>query len=274
MARRDFSGKVILITGAAGGLGAALCHRFAAAGAHIAAMDLDATRLQDLVATLPAGTLSIAGNIADPAACQAAIDQTVAHFGALDGLINNAGISHRSLFQDTDPAVIRRVMEVNFFGAMQMTHAALPHLIQTRGMVTAISSVAGYAPLLGRTGYAASKHALHGFFDTLRTEVEALGVGVTLVCPSFIATGIGRAALSGQGGSATSARITAGGESSPDDIAQRIVDALAQGRSLLLPDRTSRLAWWVHKFAPGFYARTMKRRVGAEFPTPSEETRS
>ena len=274
MARRDFSGKVILITGAAGGLGAALCHRFAAAGARIAAMDLDATRLQDLVATLPAGTQSIAGNIDDPAACEAAIDQTVAHFGALDGLINNAGISHRSLFLDTDPAVIRRVMEVNFFGAMQMTHAALPHLIETRGAVAAISSVAGYAPLLGRAGYCASKHALLGFFDTLRSEVEDLGVGVTLICPSFIATGIGRAALGGQGGSATSARITAGGESSPDDIAQRIVDALAQGRSLLLPDRTSRLAWWVHKFAPGFYARTMKRRVGAEFPTPSEETRS
>jgi NAD(P)-dependent dehydrogenase (short-subunit alcohol dehydrogenase family) len=165
MARRDFSGKVILITGAAGGLGAALCHRFAAAGARIAAMDLDATRLQDLVATLPAGTLSIAGNIADPAACQAAIDQTVAHFGALDGLINNAGISHRSLFLDTDPAVIRRVMEVNFFGAMQMTHAALPHLIaRPVASVAAISSVAGYAPLLGRTGYCGQQACAARFF--------------------------------------------------------------------------------------------------------------
>jgi NAD(P)-dependent dehydrogenase (short-subunit alcohol dehydrogenase family) len=274
MARRDFTGKVILVTGAGGGLGAALCRRFAAEGARIAAMDLDGERLDAIVATLPDGTLAIAGNIVDPAACQAAIDQTVAKFGALDGLINNAGISHRSLFLDTDPAVIRRVVEINFFGAMQMTHAALPHLIETHGLVAAISSVAGYAPLLGRTGYAASKHALHGFFDTLRTEVENHGVGVTLVCPSFIATGIGGAALSGQGGSATSARITAGGESSPDDIARRIVDALAQGRTLLLPDRTSRLAWWVRKFAPGFYARTMKRRVSAEFPTPSEETRS
>jgi NAD(P)-dependent dehydrogenase (short-subunit alcohol dehydrogenase family) len=278
MARRNFTGKVILVTGAAGGLGAALCRRFAVKGARVAAMDLDGERLDALVATLPAGTLAIAGkiagNIADPAACQAAVDQTVAHFGALDGLINNAGISHRSLFLDTDPTVIRRVMEINFFGAMQMTHAALPHLIETHGVVAAISSVAGYAPLLGRTGYAASKHALHGFFDTLRTEVGDHGVGVTLVCPSFIATGIGGAALGGQGGSATSARITAGGESSPDDIAQRIVDALAQGQTLLLPDRTSRLAWWVRKFAPGFYARTMKRRVSAEFPTPSEETRS
>lgn len=268
MDRRDFSGKVILITGAAGGLGAALCRRFVVAGARVAAMDLDPTRLHELVATLPAGTLAIVGNIADQVMCQAAIDQTVAHFGALDGLINNAGISHRSLFHDTDPAVIRRVMEVNFFGTMQLTHAALPHLIDTRGVVAAISSVAGFAPLLGRTGYSASKHALHGFFDTLRTEVENRGVGVTLVCPSFIATGIGGAALGGQGSSATSARITVGGESNPDDIAQRILDALAQGQSLLLPDRTSRLAWWVRKFAPGFYARTMKRRVSGEFLNP------
>lgn len=268
MTRRDFSGKVILITGAAGGLGAALCRRFAAAGARIAALDLDTDRLTALGKDLPAGALAITGNIADPVACQNAIDQTVAHFGALDGLINNAGISHRSLLQDTDPAVIRRVMEVNFFGAMQLTHAALPHLIDTRGVVAAISSVAGFAPLLGRTGYAASKHALHGFFDTLRTEVGDRGVGVTLVCPSFIATGIGDAALGGQGASATSVRITTGGESSPDDIAARIFEALAQGQTLLLPDRTSRLAWWVRKFAPGFYARTMKRRVSAEFLNP------
>jgi NAD(P)-dependent dehydrogenase (short-subunit alcohol dehydrogenase family) len=198
---RDFSGKVMLITGAAGGLGAALCRRFAAAGSRIAAMDLDADRLTALVRKLPAGTLAITGNIADAEHCQSAIDQTVAHFGALDGLINNAGISHRSLFQDTDPGVIRRVMEVNFLGAMQLTHAALPHLLATRGVVAAISSVAGYAPLLGRTGYAASKHALQGFFDSLRTEVEDRGVGVTLVCPSFMATGIGGAALGGQGAS-------------------------------------------------------------------------
>jgi NAD(P)-dependent dehydrogenase (short-subunit alcohol dehydrogenase family) len=265
---RNFSGKVILITGAAGGLGTALCRRYAQAGARIAAVDLDEAKLNALVATLPAGTLAIAGNIADPAVCQQAVAQTLAHFGALDGLINNAGISHRSLLSDTDPSVIRRVMKVNFFGAMQLTHAALPHLIASRGMVAAISSVAGYAPLLGRTGYCASKHALHGFFDTLRTEVQELGMQVTLVCPSFIATGIGAAAVGGSGASATSPRITTGGESDPMDIARLIFDAIAQGKSLLLPDRTSRLAWWVSKLAPGFYARTMKRRVSAEFQIP------
>ena len=265
MQERNFSGKVILITGAAGGLGSALCRRYAQAGARIAAMDLDQTKLDSLVAALPKDTLAIAGNIADPAVCQMAVAQTVAHFGALDGLVNNAGISHRSLLTDTDPAVIRRVMEVNFFGAMQLTHAALPQLIASRGMVAAISSVAGYAPLVGRTGYCASKHALHGFFDTLRTEVDDLGVQVTLICPSFIATGIGGAAVGGTGASATSPRITTGGESDPADIAALIFSAIAQGKSLLLPDRTSGLAWWVSKLAPGFYARTMKRRVSAEF---------
>jgi len=265
MTPRSFTGKAILITGAAGGLGAALCRRFAAGGARIAAMDRDREKLDILVASLPAGSLAIAGDLSDPAVCQDAIERTVARFGALDGLVNNAGISHRSLLADTDPAVIRRVMEVNFFGAMQMTHAALPHLIASRGIVAAISSVAGYAPLLGRTGYSASKHALHGFFDTLRTEVADQGVDVTLVCPSFIATGIGSAALGGQGGSATAARITTGGESQPGDIAGRIVEAITHRRNLLLPDRTSRLAWWVRKFAPGFYAHTMKRRVRAEF---------
>ena len=268
MQERNFSGKVIIITGAAGGLGSALCRRYAQAGARIAAMDLDEAKLNALVATLPKGTLAIAGNIADPAVCQHAVAQTLAHFGALDGLLNNAGISHRSLLSDTEPSVIRRVMEVNFFGAMQLTHAALPHLIASRGMVAAISSVAGYAPLLGRTGYAASKHALHGFFDSLRTEVEDLGVQVTLICPSFIATGIGAAAVGGNGASTTSPRTTTGGESDPMDIARLIFNAIAQGKSLLLPDRTSRLAWWVSKLAPGFYARTMKRRVSAEFQIP------
>jgi len=273
MARRDFSGKVVLITGAAGGLGSALCRRFAAQGARIAAVDLDPSRLAASVANLPMGTLAIAGNIADPDVCLMAVKKTVAHFGALDALVNNAGITHRSLFRDTDPKVIRHVMEVNFFGAMQLTHAALGHLIASRGTVAAISSVAGYAPLLGRTGYSASKHALHGFFDTLRAELDDAGVGVTLVCPSFIATGIGGAALGGNGGPAASKRITAGGESDPDDIAQRILDAMADGRHLLLPDRTSRMAWWLSKLAPGLYARTMKRRMSPEFGPTCQEIR-
>ena len=263
MSRRGFSGRVILVSGAAGGLGTALCRRFAASGAQIAAMDLDAGRLDALTAQLrSSGTnaLALPGDITDALACRHAVAQCRSHFGSLHGLINNAGISHRSLLRNTDPEVIRRVMEVNFLGAVYLTHAALPHIIEQRGVIAAISSVAGYAPLIGRTGYSASKHALHGFFDSLRTEVEDAGVAVTLICPSFISTGIDAAALNAGG-----PRLTTGGESSPDDIATRIHDAMAAGDSLLLPDRTSRLAWWLSRLAPATYARIMKRRVGAEF---------
>jgi NAD(P)-dependent dehydrogenase (short-subunit alcohol dehydrogenase family) len=267
--RRDLAGTVVLVTGAAGGLGAALCRCLAARGAHIAAMDRDAAGLEALVAELRAGgseALAIPGDIADPAACLTAVRSTLDRYGALDGLINNAGISARSLLLDTDTAVIRRVMEVNFFGAANLTCAALQAIIARRGFIVAISSVAGFAPLTGRTAYAASKHALHGFFDSLRSEVEGSGVGVTLVCPSFIRTGIGSAATDGSGAPVSGSRVTTGGESTPVQIAQRILDAVVSGKELLLPDATSRKAWWLSRLAPGLYARVMKRRVGGEFP--------
>lgn len=269
---RTFDGRCVVITGAAGGLGRALVGVFLQAGAQVLALDRDAAgleRLRDTVPVPPAGhtaaLLTAVCDITQADACDSAIAQAVSQWGGVDVLINNAGISHRSLFTQTDPAIVRQVMEVNFFGAMQMTHAALPHIIARRGVVAAITSVAGYAPLLGRTGYCASKHALHGFFDTLRTEVQALGVQVTLVSPSFIATGIGAAALGGSGAAAATPRITTGGESAPQDIARQIFAAMAQGQSRLLPDRTSRLAWWASKLAPGFYARTMTRRIRPEF---------
>lgn len=261
MSRRDFAGKMVLISGAAGGLGAALCRRFAAAGARVVALDLDQVALDRLIAGLGrADAAGIACDITDEALCHSVIDDIARSLGGIDVLINNAGISQRSLLANTAPAVIRRVMEVNYFGAVHLTQAALPHLVASRGAIAAISSVAGYAPLIGRSAYAASKHALHGFFDSLRTEIEDLGVTVTLVCPSFIRTGIDAAALNAAG-----PRLTSGGEAAPEDIAARIHDAIAAGRRLLLPDRSSRLAWWLSRLAPASYARAMKRRLGAEF---------
>ncbi len=241
--------------------------RFAALGANIAALDCDAERLHALARTLRDGArvLELPADITDAGACQQAVAATLAEYGRFDVLVNNAGISHRSLLADTDPAVIRRVMEVNFFGALNLTHAALAHLLAQRGAIVAVSSVAGFAPLIGRTGYCASKHALHGFFDSLRSEVQAAGVDVMLVCPSFIRTGIGAAAVGGAGAAVQTPRLTTGGESRPEDVAGAIVDALIRARPLLLPDRTARRAWWLSRLAPGLYARIMRRRVGAEF---------
>ena len=254
---------VVVVSGAGGGLGAALCRAYAARGASVVALEPNANALQALLNTLPAervlGLSGEAGDVTRVEACQQAAAAAVARFGRIDVVINNAGITQRSLFAEADLAQLRRVMEVNYLGAVQLTHAALPHLLQSRGVVAAVSSVAGFAPLLGRSAYSASKHALHGFFNTLRCELAPRGVAVCMASPSFIATGI---ATSGD-----TARVATGGESSPEAIAQAIITAIERRQPLLLPDRTSRMAWWLNKLAPSLYARTMTRRIAPEYPS-------
>ncbi len=267
MSRRDFRGKVVLLTGAAGGLGRSLAHSFAAAGAKIAALDRDAAGAESLAAELRSAgkeALGLACDVADEAACSRAVAAVIEGWGGIDVLINNAGISHRSAWRHTQAAVTRHVMEVNFFGAVHCTRAALEALIAAKGLVIVISSVAGFAPLIARTGYAASKHALHGFFESLRTELADEGLDVLMVCPSFIATGIERNALGADGAPARHAQQVVGGRANPDEVAAAILRAAGAGKRLLLPGRMAKLAWWVSRIAPAFYARAMARRLRTE----------
>ena len=261
---RSFAGKTVVVTGAAGGLGRALALRLAAAGACVVALDRDAAALEALAFPCGAPALRLACDVSDEADCLRALAAARSVFGGVDVLVNNAGITHRSAFAATHTEVIRRVMAVNFFGALHCTHAALADLVARRGLVITISSVAGFAPLVARTGYAASKHALHGLFDSLRAEIEPLGVGVLLVCPSFIATGIDGNALAGDGTPVRHRQSIVGSRSTPEAVAERIVRAAERGRRLLLPDRVSRLAWWVSRLAPRLYAQQMARRLGDE----------
>lgn len=267
MTRRSFADKAVIVTGAAHGLGRSLCLRFGDAGSWVAALDRDAEGLLALEREMEARGQRIMTrvcDVSDAAASAAAICDLQARMGRIDVLVNNAGISHRSAFAHTDTQVIRQVMAVNFFGAVHCTHAALAGLRATRGLVIAISSVAGFSPLIGRTGYAASKHALHGFFDSLRTEVAGEGIDVMLVCPSFIDTGIDRAALGGDGRPVPRARQTTGAQITPDAAAQAIYDAACAGRRQLLLGTTARLAWVVSRCSPRLYAALMKRRLQAE----------
>lgn len=261
---RDFGGRTVVVTGAAGGLGRALCLRFAAAGARIVALDRDAAALEALDLPASVAALRLSCDVSREDDCQQAMTEARRAFGGIDLLINNAGITHRSAFAHTETAVLRRVMEVNYFGALYCTHAALDDLVTRRGMLIAISSVAGFAPLIARCGYAASKHALHGFFESLRSEIEPRGVKVLLVCPSFIETGIEKNALAGDGLPARHAQHIVGARSAPAAIAAKIFRAASRERRLLLPDRVSRLAWVVSRLAPRLYARSMARRLRGE----------
>ena len=262
----SLAGKTVFISGAAGGLGRALVAAFAHAGANLALADLDPVALADLAASLsPAPALALPLDVTDEAACAQAVAQAVAHFGGVDVLVNNAGITHRSLFEDTRTEVLRRVMDVNLFGSVYLTRATLPGLKASRGQVVVISSVAGFSPLVGRTGYAASKHALHGFFESLRAELAPAGVNVLMVCPSFVRTPIEQNALSGAGEKTTGVKQYTGPVLEPEDLAAQLVDAVKTRQRLLLPTRLSRLAWWLSRLWPARYERVMIKRQGAEF---------
>jgi NAD(P)-dependent dehydrogenase (short-subunit alcohol dehydrogenase family) len=265
--KRSFGRAVVLISGAAGGLGRALAHRFGRAGSRLLLLDLDSAAVEALCSELAASGVesrSLACDVADEAACIEAVRCGVAHFGRLDALVNNAGITHRSAFEITETAVLRKVVDVNLFGAIHLTRATLPHLKRARGLVITLSSVAGFTPLIARTGYAASKHALHGFFDSLRSELAPAGVGVMLVCPSFIDTGIDRHALGPTGHPATHAQVVVGRRLQPDAVADRIVRGAERDRRLLLIGRTAHAAWWLSRSSPALYERIMARRLRGE----------
>jgi len=259
-----FAGQAVVITGAAGGIGAALARCFARAGARVALLDRDGDGMAELAATLgdsPVMTQSC--DVTSLAECEAAIDAVVTAWGGIDVLVNNAGVTQLGRFIDTDVDVIRRVVDVNLFGSVNCTKAALPFLLERRGRIIVTSSVAGFAPLLGRTGYAAAKHALHGFFDSLRAEHRHDGLDVLIVCPSFVDTAIGDNAIGPDGGAAApEARTGVKAPMAPDDVAAAIVRAAVRRRRLLLVGRDARLSFWISRISPRLYEWLIVRRTG------------
>jgi NAD(P)-dependent dehydrogenase (short-subunit alcohol dehydrogenase family) len=265
--KRDFKGKVVFVTGAAGGMGRALSHRFAQAGARLALTDLDGAGVRILAGELAAHgieTLGIGLDVADEAACRNAVDITVAHFGRVDVLINNAGITHRSGFAQTSAKVYRKVMDVNYFGAIHCTQAAMDQIIRNRGVIIVMSSIAGFAPLLGRTGYSGSKHALHGLFDSLRAELRGTGVDISIICPGFTATNIDRNALGGDGLATSHPQSKVGKVAAPKDVADAVYRAACRGRRLVVLSAVGRMTRVLTRLSPALYEWMMARSLRSE----------
>lgn len=264
---RSYSGKNVVITGAAGGMGRAFAKRFAAAGARLALLDLDQEAVKQQAGEFNAqghAALGLSCDVSDEASCWSAMERSGSFLGGVDVLINNAGITHRSAFAQTDGNVFRHVMGVNFFGALYCTQAALPSLIEHGGQIIVVSSIAGFAPLLGRTGYSASKHALHGLFDSLRTELFAEGVDVLIVCPGFTRTGITTAALDGDGSTTKHPQSTMGRISEPDEVAEAVFKAARKNRRLLVLSPVGKLTRAITRIAPGLYEKLMARSMKKE----------
>jgi len=267
MSRRDFRGKTVLITGGASGIGLATATAFAMAGANIVMADMDAAALEREVEAFEVEgfpVLPVLCNVTDPKACEETILQALDRFSSVDLLFNNAGITQRSRFEITEVNVIEKVMAVNFFGSVYMTKAALPHLIASKGTIIVNESIAGVAPLLGRCGYAASKHALHGFFTSLRCELRHKGVHVMIVCPGFIRTNLQTRALGGDGKIATHEQTRIGKQQTPEFVGEQIRRGAEENRSMLVFTFFGKLGYLISRLLPGLYERLMTRQFRSE----------
>lgn len=267
MSKRDFIGKTVVITGGASGIGLATALAFAAQNANIVLVDMDADALGEQKKQFEAKgypVLTITCDVTDEQACKDAVALCVEYFATISLLFNNAGITQRSLFEKTEPHVIKTVMDINFFGAVNMTKAALPHLVNSRGVIIANESIAGVAPLLGRCGYCASKHAMHGFFSTLRCELRHKGVHVMIVAPGFIKTNLQTRALGGDGNAATHAQTRIGRQQTVKFVGEQIYKAAVKEKKMVVFTFFGKAGYLISRFFPHFYERLMTRQFKSE----------
>lgn len=274
MANR-FEGKVVIVTGASSGIGAACARAFAGAGAKLVLAARSTEKLDTLRAALPGnGHLTISCDVSKEQDCSRLVEQTIAAFGRIDVLINNAGISMRALFRDAGLDVIRQVMDINFWGTVYCTKFALPHLLKAKGSVVGVSSIAGYRGLPGRTGYSASKFAMHGFLESLRTEHLHDGLHVLVACPGFTASNIRNTALNAEGRSQGDTPLDESKLMSADAVAAHILKATANRKRTLILTTQGRLTVFLNKWLPAWMDGMVYRHFAKEPDSPLNKPKS
>jgi dehydrogenase/reductase SDR family member 7B len=260
------AGKVVWVTGASSGIGEALCHALASRGASLvlSARRADALKQVQAACSNPDQHFALPLDLVAPESFAPAFKNVVERFGRLDILVNCAGISQRGKALETELLVDRHLMELNYFGPVALTKVVLPSMIaRGDGQIVVVSSLMGKLALPGRGAYAASKHALHGFFDALRAEVENQGVAVTIVCPGYIRTNASFNALEGDGTPHNKWDKDIKGGMDPEKCARKIVRAIENRCREVDICGKERLGLYLHRYAPGLFhrfARSMKRK--------------
>ncbi|MEG2614148.1 MAG: SDR family oxidoreductase [Alistipes sp.] len=268
---KDLRDKVIVITGASSGIGEAMAREYAAQGAKVVLGARNAEKLAAITEQIGgAGGAAAwcAADVVDPAACKQLIDTAIATFGRLDILVCNAGMSMRAIFDDVELSVLHRLMDVNFWGAVNCCKYALPHLQQSRGSIVGISSVAGLHGLPGRTGYSASKYALTGFLETLRIENLKKGLHVMIACPGFTASNVRFAALTADGTQQGGTPRNEAKMMSAEQVAQIVARGIVRRRRLCLMEAEGRATHFIKKFAPAFLDRMFYMVMSREPDSP------
>jgi short-subunit dehydrogenase len=257
------AGKVAWVTGASSGIGAALAQALSRCGASVVLSGRreDALRNVQASCSSAAAQLIVPLDLTDSASIPMAVGRVRERFGRIDILVNNAGLSQRGLALEMPLEIDRRIMEVNFFGPIALTKAVLPLMLERRyGQIVVISSLLGKFGMAHRSAYAASKHALHGFFDSLRAEVHDAGVSVTLVCPGAVQTNASVNALRGDGTAYGVMDEYLKRGLTPDQCAEQIVSAIERRKREIYPARKERFALWLSRYAPGLFSRVIRKK--------------
>jgi short-subunit dehydrogenase len=250
----DFKNKVVLITGASSGIGRACAEEFAKRGANLVLAARQYVTLCEVTADLESRfsvkAVAVQADVSREEDCAAFVKQALVTFGRVDVLINNAGLSMRALFNDADLSVLKNLMDVNFWGTVYCTKYALPEILKSKGSIVGVSSIAGYRGLPGRTGYSASKFAMNGFMESLRTELLKTGVHVMVACPGFTSSNIRVAALSKDGLAHGETSMEEGKMMTAEEVAIQIVDGIAGRKRTLVMTGQGKLTVWLNKLLP------------------------
>jgi len=262
--------KVVIITGASSGIGKALAKQYAVEGWNLVLGARREDRLQLLQKEL-AGTemLVVKTDVTLEADCKNLVEQAVKKFGQIDVLINNAGISMRALFNETELEVMRRVMDVNYWGTVNCTKYAMPWLLKSKGSLVGVISVGGYIGLPGRTGYSASKFAVRGFLETVRVENLKTGLHVLITAPAFTASEIRKSALTANGDTQGETPRNESKMMSAEDCAVQIYNAVEKRkRQLVLTFLEGKFTVFLSKFMPRFLERMTYKMFAGEPDSP------
>ncbi len=263
--------KVVVITGGSSGIGKALAFEFGRHGSKILITGRQEADLQNAVTELRAAGIQVSGFRADVSQeddNRRMAEEAIRLYGTIDVLINNAGISMRALFEEVDLDVVKKVMDINFYGVLYATKYCLPEIAKNGGSVVGISSIAGYRGLPGRTGYSASKFALNGFLEVLRTEFLKRGVHVLTACPGFTASNIRKRSLTKDGSSQGESPRNEGSMMTAEVCAQHIYRATVRRKRTLILTTQGKLAVFLNKWLPGLADKMVYNVMAKEANAP------
>lgn len=265
MADSVFKDNVVVITGASAGIGLEIAKMLAAQGASLVLAARNPALLGDAAdkcRAFGARVIAVPTDVSDREQCRRLIDAAIAEFGRIDTLLNNAGISMHARFDELhDIEAVERITAINYFGAVYCTWYALPHLKKTRGRLVAVSSLTGKNGVPTRTLYSGTKHAMAGFFDSLRIELKDQGVTVTVIYPGFVATDIAERALGPDGKPLGTRPVNKNAIMTVEECARQTVDAMAHRKREVIMTGRARLGMIVKALWPDLVDRIAERGI-------------